>query len=834
MAGGEGTRLRPLTSNIPKPMMPLANRPMMEHILDLLKQHGFDEIVVTVAFMANHIRDWFGDGSEFGVRMVYATEETPLGTAGSVRNAMEELTEPFLVISGDVLTDVDLTKLVEQHREKQAMATIGLIRVDTPLEFGIVITRDDGSVERFLEKPGWGQVFSDTVNSGIFVLEPEIFDYIEPDRAVDFSSEVFPALLADGKPLYGAVADGYWEDVGTLDSYVSAHADILDGKVSVTIDGFEQEDGLFIGENVTVHPDAEITGPGVIGDNCRVEAGVRLGPYTVLGANVRVRAEADIEHSVVADNAYLAEGVNLRGAVVGRACDLRAGVKVDEGAVIGDECFVGEGATIGSGVKIYPFKTIEAGAAVNSSIVWETKAARSLFGRQGVSGLANVDITPEVVTRLAMAYASTLKQGDVVLTSRDSSRSARMLKRAVHAGLNAAGVSVQDLEVAPLPVTRFIARRPAIRGAVALRLDEGDPNSIVIQFMDDDGADMSESGHRKIERILNREDFRRVFASEIGDIDYAPRALEHYATAIESIVDLPAIRAFAPKVVTDYGYGAVSFVMPNLLAKLGAEVLAINPYASTAGAVTFDRVRHGSQVADLVTSSGAALGAMFSPGGQQLTIVDDSGRLLTDTQLLLALIELRGPTLEGARVALPVSATTRATEMVEERDGSVLLTPTSGASIMAAASDPFVCLAADPDGRFAVPGFMPAFDATATFVTILDMLAGAGRSLSAIVDGLPEVHIVTREVVTPWEQKGAVMRILVEQSKNRRVDLVDGIRIHHDDGWALVLPDPDDPVTTITAEGADKASAERVADEYVRRIEQIVRSEGRDQPGAMR
>ncbi|MDW3218127.1 MAG: sugar phosphate nucleotidyltransferase [Acidimicrobiales bacterium] len=824
MAGGEGTRLRPLTSNVPKPMMPLANRPMMEHILDLLKRHGFDEIVVTVAFMANHIRDWFGDGSEFGVRMVYAVEETPLGTAGSVRNAMDELTEPFLVISGDVLTDIDLTKIVEEHRAKQAMATIGLIRVENPLEFGIVITREDGSVERFLEKPGWGQVFSDTVNSGIFVLEPEIFDYIDADGPVDFSSEVFPALLADGKPLYGAVAEGYWEDVGTLESYVAAHADILDGKVTVDIDGFEQDEGLFVGENVSVHPEAVLSGPAVIGDNCRIEAGAHIGPYSVLGANVRVRSEVDIERSVIAENTYLGEGVNLRGAVIGRSCDLRAGVKVDEGAVIGDECFVGEWATVGADVKVYPFKTIEAGAAVNASIVWETRGARSLFGRGGVSGLANVDITPELVTRLAMAYGSTLKPGDVVITARDSSRSARMLKRAVHAGLNATGVSVQDLEVVPMPVTRFITRRPAIVGAVDLRLDGTDPNRIVIKFMDTDGADLSENGHRKIERLFNREDYRRVFPSEIGDIDYAPRALEHYATAIESTVDLAAVREFGPKVVTDYGLGAVSFIMPNLLAKLGADVLSVNPYASTSGAAAFDRERNAAVVADFVRSSGAGLGVIFSPGGQQLSVVDDSGRLLDHDQLLLALIALRGPALDGAPVALPVSATSRAVELVESQGGSVVLTPASGAAIMAAASDPFVCFAADTDGRFIIPGFMPAFDATATFVTLLEMLVTSGRPLSAVVDDLPAVHMVTRDVITPWEQKGAVMRVLVEQSKNREIDLVDGVRIHHDDSWALVLPDPDDPITRVTAEGPDKMTAERLADEYVRRIEQMVQS----------
>jgi len=238
----------------------------------LLREHGFDDIVVTVAFMANHIRNYFGDGSELGVRMVYATEETPLGTAGSVLNARDELDERFLVISGDVLTDIDLGAIARFHSERGALATIGLTPVENPLEFGIVITRDDGSIERFLEKPTWGQVFSDTINTGIFVLEPQIFDYIESGRSVDFSSEVFPRLLEDGRPLYGAVVEGYWEDVGTLEAYVRAHKDVLDGRVEVEIPGFEISDGVYLGEGADIHPDARIEGPVIIGDYCRVEA----------------------------------------------------------------------------------------------------------------------------------------------------------------------------------------------------------------------------------------------------------------------------------------------------------------------------------------------------------------------------------------------------------------------------------------------------------------------------------------------------------------------------------------------------------------------------------
>ena len=695
MAGGEGTRLRPLTSNVPKPMMPIVNRPMMEHIVNLLKVHGFDEIVVTVAFMANAIRTYFGDGSEFGVRMVYATEESPLGTAGSVRNAMDELDERFLVISGDVVTDIDLGSMVRAHEAKGALATIGLVPVENPLEFGIVITREDGSIERFLEKPTWGQVFSDTINTGIFVLEPEIFDYIEPGRPVDFSSEVFPRLLDEGRPLYGAVAEGYWEDVGTLESYLRAHKDALDAKVALDIPGFRMSEGLWVGEGVEVHPDAVIEGPAVIGDNCRIEAGARLGEYVVLGTNVKVRDEVHLQRAVVHDNTYLGEQCRLGGAVVGRACDLRRGVRCEEGVVLGDECFVGDNAVISAGVKVYPFKTVEAGAIINSSIVWESRGARSLFGRDGVAGLANVDITPEFAARVAMAFATTVKKDSTVIISRDSSRSARMLKRAMMAGLNAGGVNVLDLEVASVPVTRVQARRPDAVGGITLRLLEDDAQSVAIRFFDTNGADINEDTQRKIERLFNREDYRRVLPREIGDIGFPPRALEQYAVALESVVDVAAVEAAGFKVVVDYSYGSTSFVMANVFSKLGAEVLAVNPFVSTAGVVEFDRAAHAEQVARLVRASGANLGAVIDPPGERLTLIDDRGHVLDPDEALLALLTLVRGQLGGDRVALPVSATMRASTILAEAGVEVLATKTSSSALMDAATTQGVGFAAD-------------------------------------------------------------------------------------------------------------------------------------------
>ena len=237
MAGGKGTRLRPLTCNKPKPMVPIANRPMMEHILNLLKEHGFNEVLITACFLPEQIENYFGDGSQYGLELKYLTEEVPLGTAGSVRNGAEFLTETFLVISGDALTDIDLRAAVESHRQRGATASLILTRVDNPLEYGVVICDQEGRIKRFLEKPGWGEVFSDTVNTGIYILEPKIFEYYQQGQEYDFSKHLFPQLLSAGEPLFGYVADGYWSDIGNLEQYRQAHYDVLSGKVRVSIPG---------------------------------------------------------------------------------------------------------------------------------------------------------------------------------------------------------------------------------------------------------------------------------------------------------------------------------------------------------------------------------------------------------------------------------------------------------------------------------------------------------------------------------------------------------------------------------------------------------------------
>ena len=417
MAGGEGTRLRPLTSNQPKPMVPVCTKPCMEYIVELLQRHGIEETVVTLAFLPKSMRDYFGDGSALGLKMQYSVEQAPAGTAGSVKLAESNLRdETFLVISGDALTDFDLTAIVEFHRARGALATIALKRVENPLEFGVVVVDEEGRIQRFLEKPTWGQVFSDTVNTGIYVLEPEVFDHMPADCPYDFSQDLFPKLFEMGAPLYGYVAEGYWQDIGSLGQFLAANRDVLDGKVQVTLPGIRLDNNVYIGETLSLDSLDNVTGPAMIGNYAKIDAEARIGPYSVLGSNVVVKGHAETGNCVIDANTYIGSSAKVRGAILGKNCDVKAGASLSEGVAVGDECVIGEQAYIAPDVKIYPFKTVDSGAQIQSSIIWESRGTSQLFGKDGIAGLINVDITPELALKFAMAYGTVLAKGAKVTT----------------------------------------------------------------------------------------------------------------------------------------------------------------------------------------------------------------------------------------------------------------------------------------------------------------------------------------------------------------------------------------------------------------------------------
>lgn len=823
MAGGEGTRLRPLTSNQPKPMMPVLNKPVMEHIINLLKTHGITDITATLGFLPPLVKNYFGDGTDLGVHLSYVTEEQPLGTAGSVKNVEQFLDQTFVVISGDALTDIDLTAAVDFHRKNKALATMVLKSVDNPLQFGVVVTDKAGRIQRFLEKPTWGQVFSDTVNTGIYILEPDILKHIPADQAYDFSKDLFPKLLKGRKRLFGYVAEGYWWDIGNLSQYTKVQQDALKGLVQIEPDGFKMGRTIWIGEGTYVDPQADLRGPIVIGKHSKVEAGAKIRPYTVIGNNTVVKTDAFLHRVTIWDNSYVGRGAQLRGCVIGRNCDVKAGARVEDGVAIGDNCNIGENAHIGNDVRIYPFKSVDSAAVVNASIIWESRGVRGLFGRDGISGLINIDITPRLAMRVAVAYGTALPNGSTVAVSSAHVRAAKIMKQAIIAGLNSTGVNCRDLENAPTPVNRLAITAQHLAGGVDARLAAHDPQSMEVKFFDSSGMDIREEIQSSIERYFYRADFRRAFYDEMGEHAFSPRSIDVYRSTLVEKLDVDAIRRCKTKLVVDYGFGRASAVAPSILGDLGVGVVALNAATGEHQATwgPEDRDRSLRQVSTSVRALKADLGVLFDESGERLSLVDERGQRIPQPAALILLVKMLCETNKKGRIVVPLSISQVVEKIAEQNNCEVHRVRISPAALMEASVEGGVIFAGAEGGGYIFPEFLPAYDAMVSLGKVLEILATVKKPLSSLVTSLPRYHVVHKQELCAWEKKGLVMRQMMEEAKGKQTELIDGVKIYQKDSWVLLLPDPDEPLCHVYAEGASQKQADALGQKYVRFVRKV-------------
>lgn len=823
MAGGEGTRLRPLTSNQPKPMVPVTNKPVMEHIIELLKRHGITDIIATLQFLPPLIKTYFGDGADLGVHLSYSTEEKPLGTAGSVKNVEQYLDDTFLVISGDALTDIDLTKAIEFHKERKALATLVLKGVENPLQFGVVVTKEDGAIERFLEKPTWGQVFSDTVNTGIYILEPAILKQIPSGRVYDFSRDLFPKLLKKKKRLYGHVASGYWWDIGNIAQFFKVQHDVLSKKTSIEPDGFKIGKSIWVSEGASVDPMADLKGPIVIGKHSKVEAGARIRAYTVIGNNTVIKSGAFLNRAVVMDNVYVGPNAHLRGCIIGRNCDIKRGARLEEGVTVGDNCVIGENAVIHPHVRIYPFKSIDASAAISASVIWETRGVRALFGRQGISGLISVDITPRLAMRVAVAYGTALPVGSTVAVSCDQVRAAEIIKQAMIAGLNSTGVHVRDLEHAATPINRFTVTAEHLAGGMDVRLSIHDAQTIEINFFDPNGMDIKEEMQNNIEKYFYRGDFRRAFYNEMGEVFFEPRTIEAYINELLSGLDIESIKKARLKLVVDYGSGRATQVAPQILGRLGVGVIALNTHMGD-GRVMADRdewERSWRQVSTSVRALRADLGLLLDGSAERLTLVDERGQRIPQSQALVLMTKLVCENRPGGQIVMPLSVSNVIDKIAVDNDCTVTRVRVSPAALMEAAQENHIMFAGAEGGGYIFPEFLPAYDGVMSMCKLVEILAFLKKPLSSLVATLPKYYLVHKQEFCPWERKGYVMRQIIEMSKDAKHDLIDGIKVHSRGGWALLLPDPDEPVCHIYTEGQSQKQADNIAVKYSRLIKKL-------------
>ena len=824
MAGGFGTRLKPLTIHRPKPMVPIANRPIMEHIVELLRRHGITDLVSILYFQPEQITSHFGDGSAFGVNMRYVTADADYGTAGAVRNAWELIAgERVLVISGDVLTDFDLGAVVAEHEARRAEATIALTPVENPLAFGIVIVdQETGRIERFLEKPTWGEVFSDTINTGIYVLEPEALERVPPETNVDFSKDLFPQMLRGNARLFGHIAQGYWRDVGNLAEYRRANSDALAGRVNLTIRGEkrEQERATLWGESgARVGRETRLAGTVILGRRAQIGHGAIL-ENVVVGPDVEIGDGAELRDVVLWEDCVVGAGARINETVCASNARVGEGAMVRENTILSDRAEVGAFAVVGPNVKVWPDKVVEDRAVLTHSLIWGEAWERSLFHGARVSGIPNAELTPEVVSRLGGAFGAMLGPDAYIATSRDSDRASRMINRAMITGFMSAGANIEDLREMPIPVVRHAVNHGREAGGIHVRRSPFDPRVVDILFFDADGRDLPPGKTQSIERLFSREDFPRAGPDGTGRLNFPTRVVEGYREHFLSEVDRELIAGREFTLVVDFAYGTTVEVFPDLLGSLRTETVSLDAYVAPGRLTRSEQEFRDALVrlGGIVRSIDADLGLWIDPGGEVIHLIDDAGRPLSSELTQAVFVSLAIQHLDIRRVAIPVTSPTIVARMIRDAGAELLWTKTEHHAMMASATE--ADLVAGTRGEFIFPHFIPAYDGMFAAAKLLEAIARSGARLGEEADRVPAIHVRQGRVACPWPRKGAVMRRLIEETEGQDRQLVDGVKVWlAENEWVLIIPHSHKPYFVITAEAADEERTAALLESYTDKVE---------------
>lgn len=827
MAGGLGTRLRPLTLTTPKPLLPVAGRPMVEHVLDLAREHGTTEAVLTVHHLAPSIRAWLGDGSDHGLVIRYATEDRPLGTAGGVRAALEhDLEHSVLVLSGDAVSDIDLSAVIERHRQSNASLTMALTRRDDPREFGLVDIDDRGRVRRFQEKPGWGEVFGNLISTGIYVVSPEVLRRI-PDGPVDWSSDVVPGLLRDRVSVMGVITDGYWEDVGDLDSYARVQSDALAGRVRLRLPGADRGDGVHIGDGTEISPGAQIEAPAVIGARVVVEPGVVVRAGSVVGDNALIRRGALLERAIVMSGVTIGPDAHLRGAIIGAETRVGARSRIEDSAVVSDHCTLEPEVEVTSRSMVFPAKVVEAGAVVRGTTLWDTRVHRETITTRGVTGDMGTEVSPDVVVRVCQAVASRLNPHVVVVVSHDGSDAAIAYARIAAGTLVAAGSVVRDLGAVPVPVARYDTSLHA-HAAIHLRRSRTDRSGLDLLVFGQNGADITAAEARHLQRLFDRRESRRNVPGQVGRLERPDQVLEPYADHVRRAVARTLPPADPPMVVVmDAAEAGVADIVERILEQSPVRVVrhdvAARPTLHEQDgmvAPALDDERWESLSASVVEHR-AALGIAIDASGERISLIDEEGGLLDDDRALLVVADLAAAEHRRGYVVLPITASDTAERIADFHDISVHRVPRE--QVFSQRGEGLL-VAGDGEGGISVPGIEGFPDAVASAVAIICWIARTGLPLGGVDARIPRRARWHFDVEMPWNRVGAVMSILRDDAPGSADD-GQGLRfVGPDDSWVHVTPHPHAPRLLVWVESADDHQGAVLVDDWTRRILDLSRA----------
>ncbi|WP_373070996.1 sugar phosphate nucleotidyltransferase [Sulfurimonas sp.] len=824
MAGGFGSRIQPLTNSRPKPMLPIVNRPMMEHTMMTLKDIGITEFIVLLYFKPDIIKDYFKDGSEFGIKISYVLPDDDYGTAGAVKLAQELIgDENFIIISGDLVTDFDFKKILDFHESKESQLSIVLTSVENPLQFGVVIANEENVIEKFLEKPSWGEVFSDTINTGIYIIEPEILNYIPENKNFDFAKDLFPLLMQSNIPLMGYNLEGYWRDVGNPESYRDVYDDILTGRVNFKIPGKSEvyPDGtLYSDTPYQFDKSIDIIGNVVIGKNVIIKKNVKLN-NVVIGDNVTIDSDSKISNSVLWNDVVIGHNTKLNNCVICNDNTIGKNVSAKVGLILAEGCEIGELSRFEQDVTIWPEKSIESASIVSHNLVWGSRYKNSIFQDGTVTGKSNIELSCEMATKLAEAFAAQLPIGSKVAVGRDYDKNSRMLKRAFLGGLLSGGVDVLDLKNTARAVLRYtISHDDTIVGGAHFKQAMEDPTSSQITLFNHEGLRIGTNISKDIEKAFFTEKFRRVDYSLVGEIHETlhHKECQSYKVAFEDSIRSSLSKCDTFSVAVDMMHSSTADILPGILNDLGIENIVLNTYHDEKKLFNIDGLKKNSKsnISSIVKSLGCNMGVIIYPNEQYIRLVTDEGEVLDKIRGLLAVLHLINMTDEGKtkKVLLP----TWAPDIVEFEN--LEIERGKYADYDAKKLKEYE-LIATVDGNYTFTEFGATRDAMYASIKIMELVTCNGVKLSDVSKCIEKFDYRMIKVECTQALKGKMMRKFLESAKGKKSSSIDGVKIwENNTDWILMIPDQYTDHINLYIQAKDKASGEVIYNSYKDKIAQ--------------
>ncbi|MFA6188394.1 MAG: sugar phosphate nucleotidyltransferase [Sulfuricurvum sp.] len=823
MAGGFGTRIQPLTNSIPKPMLPVINKPMMEHIIKNLKAAGIEEFIILLYFMPEVIKDYFKDGKKLGITIRYVVPDDDYGTAGAVKYAQEYLKDDsFIIVSGDLVTDFDFKHIIDYHNLKHSSLTIALTPVENPLDFGVVIARSDGKIEKFLEKPSWGEVFSDTINTGIYILEPYILDSIPKEENYDFGKDLFPALMNSNVTIWGCNVKGYWRDVGNPHSYRELHDDILNEKIDLHVSSKHT-----LVENTPIHSqemiDVEtikISGKVIVGKNVRIGKDVNLH-NVVIGNNVFIDNGSHISESVIWDNVEIKSGVHLNHAVICNNVSIGKKVKARHGVIIAEKCEIDNLVSFENDVIVWPNKVIDEASIVSNNVIWGKKYKNTIFENGSVIGRTNLELSCEMATKLAESFGSILPVGSTVYVSRDYHRSSRMLKRAFLGGLLSTGINVLDLRLACPSVMRFnLAHHDEIIAGVHFEESMENQINTQITFYTGEGLNIDTNSEKGMERIFFKESFRRVNYTEIGEILENGHISDIYSKHFLEHLDFLTIKHGEFRIALDFLFGTASSILPEVLNELDIDAVTLNAYLNDKKLTKVpNRIEKSKkELSDIVKGMKLDLGYIMYPDSKVFDIVCENGMVLERHIALLLFLELLNTQGDEKRILLPVWAP----DFMDHCFNNLIIERTKITNLKASELSKYDFIGTTA-GSYAFPEFSLNFDSLFSCIKLIELLSFKNKPISKITMEFESFFYLETRFPCVNGHKGKMMRKFLEDSTDKEASHVDGVKIWIDKkAWILMIPDQNSDFLRLYIQAANKIGGEKILRDYTKKIEQWI------------